>query len=79
MNYTQKQKELTEKIFGPESPQMIDAHIRLGHTAMGLHWDAEAYIHFEDGFNLSKKIYGNEENGTCVIAMMNMAIAMRYL
>lgn len=58
---------------------MIDAYLRLGHATIAIMLDAKAYLHFEDAYNLSVKIHGGEDNGSCVIALMNMAIAMRFL
>jgi len=74
-----KQKELTIVLFGEESPQMIDAHLRLGHSNIAIGLDAQAFLNFEKAFELSKSVHNGEENGSCVIALMNMAIAMRFM
>lgn len=70
---------MTIKLFGEDSPQMIDAYLRYGHASIAIGLDVQAFLYFEKAYELSKRIHNGEENGSCVIALMNMAIAMRFL
>lgn len=53
--------------------------MRCGHSNIAIGLDAQAFLNFEKAFELSKIIHNGEENGSCVIALMNMAIPMRFL